>query len=217
LVVADGSVVTCSAEENPSLFAAARVGLGALGVVTAVTLQCEPSFLLRADERPMPVDDVMSQFDELARDNEHFEFYWMPHTDRALVKRNNRLRSDDPTGKPLGRMREYVEDELLANSLFGAVCRVGRRRPSLVPGINRTVAKALSARTFTTRSHEVFVSPRRVRFVEMEYAVPRASVFDALGAVRHVIEREQLLVSFPVEVRVAAGDDIPLSTASGRD
>lgn len=218
LVLADGSVVTCSADEEPSLFAAARVSLGALGVVTAVTLQCEPSFLLRADERPMPVDDVMRDLDDLAKDNEHFEFYWMPHTDATLVKRNNRVAAGTAAaGKPLGRVRGYVEDELLANTMFGAMCRLGRRRPSLTPGINRTVAKAFSARTFTTSSHEVFVSPRRVRFVEMEYAVPRARVGEALDAVRRVIERQQLIVSFPVEVRVAAADDIPLSTASGRD
>jgi FAD/FMN-containing dehydrogenase len=51
----------------------------------------------------------------------------------------------------------------------------------------------------------------------MEYAVPRAAVHDALAAVERVIEREGLMVSFPVEVRVTRGDDIPLSTASGRD
>ncbi|WP_143264363.1 FAD-binding protein, partial [Amycolatopsis kentuckyensis] len=48
LVLADGSVVSCSAGERPDLFAAARVGLGALGVITTVTLKCEPSFVLRA-------------------------------------------------------------------------------------------------------------------------------------------------------------------------
>jgi len=216
LVIGDGSVVTCSADDRPELFAAARVGLGALGVVTAVTLQCEPAFTLVADERPMPVDEVMSRFDEFASDNEHFEFYWFPHTDRALVKRNNRLKPGEQP-RPLGRVRGWVEDELMANGAFGAICRLGRYQPSLVPRLNRFTASMLSARRFTATSHEVFVSPRRVRFVEMEYAVPREHAKAAFDGIRNVIEREQLQVSFPIEARVVAPDDIPLSTASGRD
>ena len=95
LVLADGSVVTCSASSRPELFAAARVGLGALGVISTVTLRCVPSFMLLADERPLPVDEVLEQFDELAAANDHFEFYWFPYGRQALVKRNNRLTGHD--------------------------------------------------------------------------------------------------------------------------
>ncbi|MBV9096810.1 MAG: FAD-binding protein, partial [Frankiaceae bacterium] len=216
LVTGDGSVVSCSPTENADIFNAARVGLGALGIVTAVTLQCEPAFALRASERPLPVGDVMRDLDDLAAANEHVEFYWMPHTETALLKENNRPAPGEPA-RPLSRLREWFDDEFAANTLFGLVCRIGRSRPSLVPRLNRVVAKAISARTFTAPSYDVFVSPRRVRFVEMEYAVPRAAAAEAFAAIRDVIEREQLEVSFPVEVRVAAADDIPLSTASGRD
>jgi L-gulonolactone oxidase len=216
IVTGDGSIVSCSATERPELFSAARVGLGALGVVTAVTLQCEPAFVLEADERPMPLDEVMERLDDLADGHEHFEFYWFPHTDVALTKSNNRLPPGE-SARPLTRRREWLEDEFLANTMFNAVCAVGKRRPALVPRLNRTAAKLLGARTFSAPSHEVFTSPRRVRFVEMEYAVPRAAIRDAVRAVQHVIERDNLLVSFPIEVRVAAPDDIPLSTAYGRD
>jgi FAD-linked oxidoreductase len=216
IVVGDGSVVTCSADERPELFAAARVSLGALGVVTAVTLQCEEAFTLVADERPMAVDEVTERFDEFATDNEHFEFYWFPHTDRALVKRNNRLRPDEQP-RPLGAIRGWVEDEAMANAAFGLICRLGRLRPAMVPTLNRRTASMLSARRFSAPSYEVFVSPRRVRFVEMEYAVPRENARAAFQAIRDVIDREKLLVSFPIEARVVAPDDITLSTASGRE
>jgi L-gulonolactone oxidase len=101
--------------------------------------------------------------------------------------------------------------------MFHAVCALGKARPSLVPRLNNTAAKLMGARRFSAPSHEVFTSPRRVRFVEMEYAVPRAAIRDAIHAVQHVIERDRLQISFPIEVRVTASDDIPLSTASGRD
>jgi L-gulono-1,4-lactone dehydrogenase len=216
LVTGDGSVFTCSPEERPDVFSAARVGIGALGIVTAVTLQCEPAFLLQADERPMPLDQVMDELDHLADGNEHFEFYWFPHTDVALTKRNNRLPGGE-RAQPLKAWREWLEDEFLANTVFNATSALAKWRPRVTPRLNRMAAKSLGARTFSAPSYEVFTSPRRVRFVEMEYAVPRAALRDAIRAVQRVIEREQLLISFPIEVRVAAGDDIPLSTAHGRE
>lgn len=216
IVLGDGSVVECSAAERPDLFSAARVGLGALGLLTAVTLQCEPAFVLHAKEEAMAINQVMADFDEMAERNEHFEFFWFPHTDSAMVKQNNRLDTGQ-TQHPLSSVRSWIEADLLANTVFGAVCQLGLRRPSLIPKINRRSVRLLGARTYTAPSHEVFSSPRRVRFVEMEYAVPRAAVHDAFAAIRAVIDRERLMVSFPVEVRVAKGDDIPLSTATGRD
>ena len=214
LVLADGSVLTCSAEENPDVLTAARVGLGALGIVTAVTLQAEPSFLLSADERPMPLDEVIADLERHLAENEHFELYWFPHTDTTLTKRNNR--SSGPA-RPLPRWRELLDDEVLSNGLFGATCRLGRAVPTLVPGINRVASRALSARTYTDVAPKVFTSPRRVRFEEMEYAIPRAALGDVLGELRTLPERHDQRISFPVEVRVAPADDIALSTASGRD
>jgi len=223
LVLADGSQVTCSASTRPELFAAARVGLGALGVVTAVTLRCVPSFTLAADERPMPVEQVIEQFDALAADNDHFEFYWFPYGRQALVKRNNRLPAagaGSPAGRapaPMPGWRRFWEFELMENAAFGTLCRLGRAAPRLIPALNRISSAALSARSYTDASYRVFVTPRRVHFVESEYAVPRESLAGVLAELRHAVPRLADPVMFPVEVRVAAADDIWLSTAYGRD
>lgn len=214
LVTADGSVLTCSARENPEVFAAARVGLGALGVITAITFAVEPEFLLRAREEPMPLGRVTAEFDQLVAENEHFEFYWFPHTESCTTKRNNR--SAGPA-VPNGRIGAWVEDELLSNGVFGAACALGRAVPAAVPGIAALAARALSARTYTDVPYKVFTSPRRVRFLEMEYALPREAAMAALRELRAVIERKRLRIAFPVEVRTAPADDIPLSTAAGRD
>ncbi|WP_031508804.1 D-arabinono-1,4-lactone oxidase [Streptomyces megasporus] len=214
MVLADGSVLRCSAEENADVFAAARVGLGALGVISEVTFAVEPLFLLTAREEPMPLDAVLADFDHLVRDNEHFEFYWFPHTDRCVTKRNNR--SAGPAD-PLPRLAGWLTDEFLSNGVFQAACSLGRAVPATVPGIARIAGRALSARTYTDIPYRVFTSPRRVRFVEMEYALPRAAAVEALRELRATVERSDLRVNFPVEVRVAPADDIALSTASGRD
>ncbi|GHB00685.1 FAD-linked oxidoreductase [Streptomyces termitum] len=214
LVTADGTLMTCSPEENPEVFAAARIGLGALGVVTALTFAVEPVFLLTAREEPMRFDRVLAEFDELHAENEHFEFYWFPHTDNCNTKRNNR--SAGPAA-PLGRFGGWFEDEFLSNGVFGAACALGRAVPPAIPGIARVSSRALSARTYTDIPYKVFTSPRRVRFLEMEYALPREAATAALRELKAMVEGSPLKVSFPVEVRTAPADDIALSTASGRE
>ncbi|MFE2443421.1 D-arabinono-1,4-lactone oxidase [Stenotrophomonas sp. NPDC087984] len=214
LVTADGSVLRCSAAENPEIFAAARIGLGALGVVSAITFAVEPEFLLTAREEPMPFDRVMADFERLVAENEHFEFYWFPHTGNCNTKRNNR--STGPAA-PVGRVSGWVDDELLSNGIFQVACSVGRAVPATIPGIAKISSRALSARTYTDIPYKVFTSPRRVRFLEMEYAVPREAAVTALRELKSTVDRSGLRVSFPVEVRTAPADDIALSTAAGRE
>jgi len=214
IVLADGSIADCDSDNRMELFNAVRVGLGALGVISTVTLQAEPAFALRAVEGPMPLDETLKQFDALADTNDHFEFYWFPHTAVALTKRNARTSLDELA--PLPRWREWMSDEFLSNTVYGAVVDVGRRAPAAIRPLNRLSARALGSRTFTDQSHKVFTSPRRVRFVEMEYAVPRAAIVDIVRELRSTIDVAGWRIPFPIEVRVAAADDIPLSTASGR-
>ncbi len=214
LVTADGQLLTCSEKENPEVFAAARIGIGALGIVTAITFAVEPLFFLTAREEPMGFDRVTVEFDEHFAENEHFEFYWFPHTGNCNTKRNNR--SQGPAAPP-GPVSAWIEDELLSNGLFQAVNSLGRAVPATIPGIARVASRALSARTYTDIPYKVFTSPRRVRFVEMEYALPREQVVEALRELRAMIDRSALRISFPVEVRTAPADDITLSTASGRE
>ncbi|RPF36872.1 D-arabinono-1,4-lactone oxidase [Streptomyces sp. TLI_185] len=214
LVTADGSVLACSEKENPDVFAAARIGLGALGIVTAITFAVEPIFLLTAREEPMPFDRVLAEFDELCTENEHFEFYWFPHTGSTNTKRNNRSAGPE---KPVSQLAGWFEDEFLSNGVFQVAQWVGRAAPATVPTIAQISSKALSARTYTDIPYKVFTSPRRVRFVEMEYAVRREALTETLRELKTMVERSGLRISFPVEVRTAPADDITLSTASGRD
>lgn len=217
LVTADGRLLNCSekgTDEEREVFAAARLGIGALGIVTALTFAVEPLFFLTAREEPMAFDRVTAEFDEHVAENEHFEFYWFPHTGNCNTKRNNR--SQGPAAPP-GAVSSWVEDELLSNGVFQAVNSLGRAVPAAIPAIARVASRALSARTYTDIPYKVFTSPRRVRFVEMEYALPRERVVEALRELKRLVDSSGLRISFPVEVRTAPADDITLSTASGRE
>jgi L-gulono-1,4-lactone dehydrogenase len=215
LVLADGTVTTCSADAPAGgLFDATRVGLGALGVLTAVTFRVVPAFLLEACEEPMRWSEVIVRLDELTSENEHFEFYWFPHTEGCLTKRNNR--SPGPA-RPLGRLRYLLDDEFLSNTVFGVTSRLGHAVPAVIKTVNGVAGKALGSRSYVDAAYKVFTSPRRVRFKEQEYAVPRESLADVLAEIRALFARRDWRISFPIEVRVAPGDDPWLSTAYRRN
>ncbi len=213
LATGNGEVVDCDAENQPELFDAARVGLGALGIITRATIAVEPAFHLHAVEEPHPIDDVLDGWLELVERHDHFEFFWIPGTRRASTKANRRTL--DPR-QPMPR-RQYLQDKIIGENIgFGAICAVGSRRPQLVPKLGRLVASSAGRSEYIDHSYKVFASPRWVRFAEMEYSVPLAALPDVVREVADAVKQHNIRLMFPIEARAAAADDIPLSTAYGR-
>ncbi|NDK90848.1 FAD-binding protein [Gordonia desulfuricans] len=214
IVSGTGEIVTVDTG-SPDLPAVA-LGLGALGLLVDVTLQCVPAFSIRADERPLDIDDAIDGFLDRVAEHDHHEFYMFAHSNRALGKINTRL---DGVVAPSGpsAIRRYIDDELLSNRAFGLLCELSARLPVTASTINEISGRVLSARTYTDSSTKVFISERNVRFREMEYALPLDAVPGALREIRSMIGRRKYRVSFPIEVRAAAADDLMLSTASGRN
>ena len=213
LVNGHGEIIECSQSVNPHIFDVARVSVGALGVITEYILQAVPSFRLRALEQPMRLDEVLENAHDLASTNDHFEFFWIPHTKWALTKRNNRTEDEL---QPLPRVKGWIEKTFMENYAFGAVCRIGRARPSLIPRL-ATALPSSGSREYVDQSFKIFASPRIVRFYEMEHALPVEALVPALKEIRAMVDRKGYLLNFPVEVRFTKGDDVPLSTAYGRD
>jgi L-gulono-1,4-lactone dehydrogenase len=209
LVLGDGSERELTGGE---LLRAARVGLGALGVVAAVTLRCVPSFRLRGVDAPAPLEEVLASLDERADAADHFEFWTFPHSPLALTRTNTH--TDAPRRVP-GRARQWLKDVLVDNHAFALFNRAGRRWPRAIPALNRAASRAASQRERVDWSFRIFASARLVRFHEMEYAVPRERAADAVRGAREILERHP--VSFPIELRFVAADDALLSPAYGRD
>jgi FAD-linked oxidoreductase len=209
LVLGDGSERTVG---EGDLLRAARIGLGALGVVVAVTLRCVPAFRLRGVDQPEPLEDVLASLEDRAGAAEHFEFWTFPHSPLALTRTNTRT---EAARSAPSRAREWAEDVLMDNHVFGLLNRAGRRYPRAIPALNRFAARAAPRRERVDWSHRIFASPRRVRFTEMEYAIPHEHAVEAVRGAREILERHP--VSLPVELRLVAGDDALLSPAHGRD
>lgn len=214
LVTGTGDVVELTPSDG-ALFGAACVNVGALGIVTQYTLAVVPSFRLRADEGAQKLDALLDDLDTHVDGNDHFEFFWIPHTKWALTKRNNRTDDPVPSASIPSRWKHWYSKSLMENYAFGALCEVGRRRPSMIPRL-ATALPSSGQSSYVNDSFRIYASKRVVKFLEMEYSIPREHCAEALSCVRAVIDRRGHMVSFPVEVRFTAADDIPLSTAHGR-
>ena len=208
-----GQIIDADETQNPEILRLGRVGLGALGAITQVTLQAVPAFRLRAVESPMRVDQLLEEIDMHVDTNDHFEFFWVPHTGWALTKRNNRT-EDDVSPQPV--VRHWIDKVLIENYGFGAVCAVGRMRPKWIPRLAKALPSS-GGREYVEASYKVFASARLVKFYEMEYSIPRSHVVDALNEVRSMVDSNGHLLNFPVEVRFTKADDVALSTSYGRD
>ena len=192
---------------------AARVSLGALGAIAAVTLRCVPAFTIHRVDEPRSLDEVLPRLHELVVANDHWEAFVMPYTRMALTLTSERTQR---APEPPGRVALFMRDVVLENAVLGAFCRAGRAFPGLIPALNRRLAGLMGRAEHVDASNRVYANTRLVRFTEMEYAVPREHAAEVLERVLATIERRRLPIGFPIELRVVAPDDALLSTAYER-
>jgi FAD-linked oxidoreductase len=214
LVLADGSVRALSAATHPELLRAARVGVGALGAISAVTLRCVPAFTLQRVDKPLPREQVLDGFLERAEAHDHYELFTFPYADTALVLERNRT---EASPRPRGRVAAHLNDVVIENWALGALSATGRRFPAAIPRLARLAARVASGSRAVDRSDRIFANERRVRFTEMEYGVPREHGPEAVRRVIEWVRSNRYPVFFPIEMRIAAGDDALLSPSHERD
>ncbi|MFJ2550614.1 D-arabinono-1,4-lactone oxidase [Microbacterium sp. NPDC087591] len=215
LVTAAGEFLRIDEVQNSELLPAVALGLGALGIIVEVTLQCVPAFVMHAIDEPAPLDDVLATLDERVAASDHFEFYWFPHTDVALTKRQTRL-PESTVRQPLPIVGKWIDETLLSNGVYRVVCAAGQVVPAVTPPFSRLAVRLTGNREYTDLSNRVLTQSRTVRFREMEYALPAENVVSAFRAVQALIAQRGWRIEFPIEVRFAAEDDRWLSTAHGR-
>lgn len=212
LIRADGEALWLSEAENAEAFRAARVHLGALGVVTEIELACVPAYNLGYRTFMAGWDDTLGRLAEYRDNHRNFECYWFPYTDSVQVKLM------DTTDAPAERRGYWrgVQDVVMENAAFWALCQVARAFPSSCPSLCRLAAGGVPAHDQVAAAHDIYATTRAVRFNETEYSIPADKLPEALTRIREVIHRERFPVNFPLEIRFVAADDIPASPAHGR-
>src|SRR5262245_17611162 len=214
LVTAAGDTLVLTREQDDARFRAAAVSLGCLGVISQVRLKVRAAYRLRDVRRALSLDECLAQIDATAAAHRHFEFFWFPYADLALTKTLDIV--DGRAGRT-DRSRAWLTSVLLDNLGLWLSCQAGRMAPGWTPALNRFCARALEESEYFGPAHRIFPTPRLVRFHEMEYAVPAARGADCLREIRAFITDRKLPVSFPIEYRLVAGDDLFLSPFFERD
>jgi FAD-linked oxidoreductase len=217
LVTADGQVLTCSSSENAELFAAGRVSLGLLGVLSEVTLSVRKAYALTETNAVVPAKDVLASLGKLAAENEHFEFFWFPYADHVAMKNLNPATVSPPPPVSSDQMRLRGEAMTADQRAFQAGCEIARYIPAVLPMLHRVFTNGAAGKPKTRWSHEIYPSPRNVRFNEMEYAVPADRAAECLDELVTLIRKRNIQTAFPFEFRFVRKDDIWLSPFEGRD
>jgi L-gulonolactone oxidase len=213
MITGDGGILQCSTSKNQNFLEAARVGLGSLGIMVEVTLQCVPAFNLRAMEQTTHIESVLELFEAAIETEDHTEFFWFPHTEVGTLKINSKT-TDSPSYR--SRYKAFLSDEIIANGGFELINRYAKFFPSRAQQMLEKQLATDRKISYVAPSYKVFCSKRRVRFIEMEYAIPLEYLLEAFQKVREVTQQLDSPITFPIEVRVLGADSIPLSPAYGR-
>ena len=209
LVTANGDIIECSATKNADIFNAARVNLGALGIVTQVTLQNRGLYKLKRETTWMPIEEILENAETLASNNRNFEFYFIPFTGMGFIDVQN-ITDEPVTATDKLDQNDGAEDLKTARDLLSW-------SPKLRELVLGTYMKTLPKEVTVANSWQNYASERNVRFNEMEYHLPRENVLPAFKEIREVVETQFPEVFFPFEVRFIKSDEIWLSPFNGRE
>lgn len=209
LVTASGEILECSRTQNPEIFNAARVNLGALGVVTQVTMQNTPKYRLKRETTWLPIEDILEQTESLASNNRNYEFYYIPFTGMGFTDVQN-ITTEPVSATDKIDQNDGAEDLKLARDMLSW-------SPKLREFVLGTYMKTISKEVTIANSWQNYASERNVRFNEMEYHLPRENMVAAFKEIRETVENNFPEVFFPFEIRYIQGDDIWLSPFYGRE
>jgi FAD-linked oxidoreductase len=211
IVLGNGDVIHCSPDENAEIYAAGRTSMGMFGVMTEIDMHVRPIYKLVEKHFIHSVDELFRQLDGLVAANRHFEFFWFPYADDVVCKSLNETDADAPVRHSANTLRARSERASSDDYAFAAINEVLPYAPYLLKPTHRLFSKLMPGQERVRWSHEIFPSPRTVRFNEMEYAVPYEKGPDVLREIVEMIRKKRINTGFPIEFRTVAADDVWLS------
>lgn len=213
LVVADGTVKTLTLDNGSELLDAARLSLGALGVITHVELQCVDAHRLHCQSFRAPLEETLARLDEYLHGYRNFEFYWFPYSESVQIK------CMDTTQRPISLWRpaKIASDLAMENGLFWALSETARRIPALSERISRFAAQRVPVSESVRESHRGYTTPRLLRYQQTEYSIPIERLPMVMRQIDRLISALRFRVHFPLHVTFVKADTLWLSPCYQRD
>ncbi|MGD0864886.1 MAG: D-arabinono-1,4-lactone oxidase [Rhizomicrobium sp.] len=211
IILASGEVLNCTPTENAEIFAAGRTSMGTLGVMTEITMSVRPAYRLVERNFLLPPDELFRRLDDLVAKNRHFEFFWFPYADHAICKTLNETDEAAPAPRSAEEMRKRGEKSSGDMRAFAAINEALPYLPAMLKPAHGLFSRLMPVKGKARWSHELFPSPRTIRFNEMEYGVPYSNGPDCLREVVETIRKKKINTGFPLEYRSVAADDVWLS------
>jgi|SRR5579871_54306 len=211
LLLANGEIIHCARDENADVFAGGRTSFGSLGVMTEIAMHVRPAFKLVEDNFLLRLEELFEKLDFLVADNKHFEFFCFPYADTAICKTLNETEDEAPPPRTAEEMQARGEMAGADSRTFEWINRALPYTPFLLKPAHRMFSQLMPGRGRVRWSHEIFPSPRPVRFNEMEYAVPFERGPDTVREIIRTIRTRRINTGFPLEYRTVAADDVWMS------
>jgi len=222
LITSSGTELTCSRKENTDVFLAALCSLGALGVISTVTFQCEHSFHLDAVRFPLPIESVLGDINKIVSAAEHVKIWWFPHTEKCIVWQANRARHPHTSTSSTVHLRKKLHE--IADTVVGyysvdMTYQLSHYNPRVVPYLNRLYRRLLfnSSRAEFDLSYKVFCMDNLVQQYIHSCSIPLHNVHKAIHSIKKMLLEKKYTLHFPVQITFVSGDDIWLSPAYGGD
>jgi FAD-linked oxidoreductase len=207
LATVSGEILDCDASRNADVFNAARVSMGALGVITQVRLKTSENRRLHRHVWIEPLADTIAQAEARWAKHRNYEFYAVPFTDLAANITHDE--TDLPATAPTAS-----SDDVFLEALKQLRNLLGFSTP-----LRKAAAKALLGGTKPEEAvgegWKLLSTERPIRFNEMEFHLPPETQMAALKAVVAALETHRKDVFFPIELRRIAADDAWLSPFNG--
>jgi FAD-linked oxidoreductase len=203
LVTASGNILTVSPTENADIFSAARVGLGAFGIITEVTLQNRALSRIRKQFAIRPTHDALDDWPALRRSHRTAEIYIVPFTGMSAVI------TSSPTSDPIQPRGPDTENQDVLDlkhlrDVLGPIPALRRLAAQLALGGSPPIVAV-------DEGWKLLSNDRPLRFNEMEYHLPADAQIDAAREILATVEKQRPDVFFPFELRCIAADESWLS------
>ncbi len=207
LITANGEILDVTHESHPELFAAGKVSLGALGIVTQYSLNVVPKFNLTRKLHLIKTNEIIDQIYELADSHRNFEILPLPNTGYSVV-----ITHDIFDGDVEGR--EPNQDDAFIHDMEGLRSKLGwwpwLRRKAFNSYVSSELPKEGPAEQSTDEYWRLLATSRPTKFNEIEYHIPMENGLAAIKAINEIMNKRPDAF-YPIELRFTAQDDAWLS------